>query len=441
LTSELVSAATAWLVYGLPLALALGAYALGRRRTHVRSVRALEAAREAGLTEPPSLHPAINPNRCLGCGSCASACPEGDVLGLVGSKAVLVNPTHCIGHGACRDACPTDAITLVLGTENRPIEIPVHDERFLTSVPGISIAGELGGMGLIRNAVTQGRQALDAIAAKRGAPRPGLLDVVIVGAGPAGIAASLAALERGLSFATLEQDSLGGAVAHYPRGKIVMTAPCELPLFGRVQLRETTKEALLALWQEVVRATGLEIRFEERVEAVASVDGGFEVKSTRGLYRTAAVLLAIGRRGTPARLGVPGEEQEKVAYRLVDPEQFRGRRVLVVGGGDAALEAAVALAEEPGTRVSLSYRSAAFSRAKPANRERIEAARRAGRLHVLLESNVLEIGRDAVRLRHRDGELEIGNDAVIVCAGGVLPGAFLRSMGVEIEAKDGTPLY
>jgi thioredoxin reductase len=441
LTSDLGAAAALLVVYGLPLAAALVVYTVRRRHRHARSVRALEASREAGLTEPPSLHPVINPNRCLGCGSCAAACPEGDVLGLIAGKAVLVNPTHCIGHGACREACPSDAITLVLGTQNRPIEIPVHDRSFRTNVPGIFVAGELGGMGLIRNAVTQGRQALEAVASMDAHRRSDRLDVVIIGAGPAGIAASLAALERGLHFATLEQDSLGGTVAHYPRGKIVMTAPCELPLFGRVQMRETTKEALLALWQEVVHATGLEIRFQERVESVLSADESFEVKSTRGVYRTRAVLLAIGRRGTPARLDVPGEEQEKVVYRLVEPEQYRGRRVLVVGGGDAALEAAAALAEEPGTEVTLSYRSQAFSRAKLANRERIEAARRTGRLQVVLQSSVVAIGRDSVRLRCGEREQEIGNDAVIVCAGGVLPGPFLRAMGVEIEAKDGTPLY
>lgn len=441
MTSEGVLPLAAILVYGLPLLLVLAVYAIRKRRAQERHAAALHASHAAGLTEPPSLHPAINPNRCLGCGSCIPACPEGDVLGLVGGKAVLVNPTHCIGHGACREACPCDAITLVLGTEARPVEIPRHDPSFHTNVPGIYVAGEIGGMGLIRNAVTQGREALEAIAAQRCGPADERLDVVIVGAGPAGIAASLAALERGLRFATLEQETLGGTVSHYPRGKIVMTAPCDLPLFGRVHMRETTKEALLALWSEVVRTTGLEIHYQERVEAVTPTAQGLEVKSTRGLHRTRAVLLAIGRRGTPARLEVPGEDQPKVVYRLVEPEQYRGRRVLVVGGGDSALEAALAIAAERGTDVTLSYRGPAFSRAKLANRERIEASMRAGRLRVLLESTVREITRESVRMRLRDRDQEIPNDDVIVCAGGVLPSAFLRSMGVDIEKKHGTPLF
>jgi thioredoxin reductase len=436
------AALTALLVYGLPMLLVVGAYTLRLHRAQARDAAALEASHAAGLTEPPSLHPAINPNRCLGCGSCIPACPEGDVLGLVAGKAVLVNPTHCIGHGACREACPCDAITLVLGTEARPIEIPRHDPSFHTNVPGIYVAGEIGGMGLIRNAVTQGREALEAIAARRcSTAQDDRLDVLIVGAGPAGIAASLAAKERGLHFATLEQESLGGTVAHYPRGKIVMTAPCDLPLYGRVHLHETTKESLLALWTEVVRKTGLRIRYHERVDAITPTAGGFEVKSTRGIHAARTVLLAIGRRGTPARLGVPGEDLPKVVYRLVEPEQYRGRRVLVVGGGDSALEAALAVAAEPGTEVTLAYRGAAFSRAKPANRERIDAAQRGGRLCVLLESQVGEIRADTVCIRTSGGEKELANDAVLVCAGGVLPSAFLRSFGVDIERKHGTPLF
>jgi len=439
MTSELGPLA---LVYGLPLLLAAALYTASRRRKHARGTRALADSRAAGLIEPPSLHPAIDPARCLGCGSCLAACPEGEVLGLVAGKAVLVSPTDCIGHGACREACPYDAITLVLGTETRGVEIPRHGPDFETNVPGVFVAGELGGMGLVRNAVEQGRQALDAIVQTRPRGAGDVLDVVIVGAGPAGLSASLAALEAGLRFTTLEQDTLGGTVAHYPRGKIVMTAPCQLPLYGTVRMRETSKEALLALWERVVRGTGLRIRCQERVETVERIEGGFAVRTARGTYRARSVLLAIGRRGTPVQLGVPGEELPKVVYRLVEPEQYGGRRVLVVGGGDSAIEAALSVTAQPGTQVALSYRGEAFARAKAANRSRLEAARAAGRVRVLLGSHVREIAPDRVLVdAGARGRQELANDDVLVCAGGMLPSAFLRSIGVELETKHGTPLH
>jgi thioredoxin reductase len=330
------------------------------------------------------------------------------------------------------------AISLVFGTETRGVEIPLLSPSFETSVPGLFIAGELGGMGLIRNAIEQGRQAVEAVRRLEGIGRADGLDLLIVGAGPAGFSASLAAQQHGLRALTLEQETLGGTVAHYPRGKIVMTAPVELPLYGRLRLRETSKEALLGLWQEVERRTRPRIRYEERVEKIDRHPGGFEVATSRGRHRARAVLLAIGRRGTPRKLGVPGEELAKVVYRLLDPEQYRGRRVLVVGGGDSALEAAVALAEQPGTAVALAYRGSAFSRARPANRARVERAAAGGRLEVLLGADVTRIEPAAVHLRCGGAARSLANDAVIVCAGGILPSAFLASIGVAVEAKYGT---
>ena len=428
------------LFYAALLAPALGWHLWSRRRAHARGVAALGEAAAAGLTEPASLHPAIDPSRCLGCGACTKACPEGEVLGLVGGKARLVNPTHCIGHGACESACPFGAIRLVLGSERRGVEIPRVGPDFQTDVPGVFVAGELGGMGLIRNAVEQGRQCIDAVRRLPGMGRGDALDVVIVGAGPAGLSASLAARQHGLRALTVEQETLGGTVAHYPRGKLVMTRPWELPLHGRVTLRETTKEALLELWQRVVRSSGVDVRYEETLESVTRSGDLLELKTSRGVHRARAVVLAIGRRGTPAKLGVPGEDAPHVVYRLVDPAQYRQRAVLVVGGGDSALEAALALASEPGTRVTLSYRGASFSRAKRENRARIDAEVRSGRIALCLESRVLEIGRDSVRLGLAAGERSIPAEAVLVCAGGVLPAALLRAIGIGLETKHGTPL-
>ena len=429
------------LLYLLPLGVAYAIYTRMRHRSDGHGLASLEAATREGLTEPASLHPAIDPSRGLGCGACAKACPEEDVLGLIRGKAVLINPTHCIGHGACQTACPFDAITLVLGTERRGVEIPRVDPDFQTAVPGIFVAGELGGMGLIRNAVEQGRQVIESVRRLDGLGARDRLDVLIVGAGPAGLAASLAALEQRLRFVTVEQESLGGTVAHYPRGKIVMSQASTLPVYGKIPSGEVSKETLLGVFGDVVRRTKLPVRYQERVEAVTREPGGFQVKTSRGSYATRAVVLAIGRRGTPAKLGVPGEDAPHVVYSLVDPEQYRGRSVLVVGGGDSAIEAALALGDEPGTRVVLSYRSAAFSRAKPANRARLEAAQKAGRVDVRLESSVLEIGARAVRLRTTQGDVELPADAVLVCVGGVLPSAFLHAIGVETEMKHGTPLH
>lgn len=427
------------LVYLTPLAvLWLGWIGVGKLRS--RQHRAvLEDNRRAGLLEPNTLHPVIDPARCLGCAACARACPEKSIIGIIDGKAALVEPTMCVGHGACAAACPTQAITLVFGTETRGVDIPLLSPEFETTVPGIFIAGELGGMGLIKNAIEQGRQAIDHAArrARQIKGEPDALDVVIVGCGPAGIAASLGAMERKLAFVTLDQSTLGGTVAHFPRGKVVMTAPATLPLVGEVRFGEISKESLLAFWDKVLAETGLRPRFEEQVTAIRREGDLFAVETPRQVYRTRTVLLAIGRRGTPRTLDVPGEELEKVVYRLIDPEQYAGRRVLVVGGGDSALEAAVQLAGQPGTEVTLSYRSASYSRARSKNRDRIAEAVAAGRVTELLESRVAAIGPDSVDLIRHDRPHRIDNDIVIVCAGGVLPTQFLREIGIAIETKFG----
>lgn len=413
-------------------------HARKRRRKESAHIAELQDAVAKGMTEPPSLHPVINPTRCIGSGSCVRVCPE-EALGIINGKAVLTNASACIGHGACLAACPVDAIALVFGTEKRGIDIPNVRPDFETNVPGIFIAGELGGMGLIRKAAEQGRQAIETIR-NRKFGGDAEFDVIIVGSGPAGISAGLACIQHGLRYKLLEQeDSLGGTVYHYPRNKIAMTAPVKLALIGTVRMGEIQKEALLEFWQGVVEKTGLKLSLRERMDNIEVRAGGtFAVQTNAGVYTARAVLLAIGRRGSPRKLDVPGEETAKVVYRLVDAEQYAGRAVIVVGGGDSALEAAIALSEQPGTDVILSYRSKAFGRVKAKNRERLEAQEQAGRLKVLLESRVLSIEPETVTLEHTGQTRQVHNDAVIVCAGGILPTALLQTVGIQFETKFGT---
>ncbi len=429
---------TSILLYLAPLAAVLFLYFRRRQLRNEKHALALRETREAGLGEPVSLHPVFDPFRCIGSGSCVKACPEG-ALGLIEGKAHLVNPSVCIGHGACMASCPFEAIKLVFGTEKRGIDIPLVKPNFETNIPGLFIAGELGGMGLVRKAAEQGRQAMNAIKDKIKGERDAGLDVLIVGAGPAGIAAGLGAIQHKLRYLIVEQeDSLGGTVYHYPRNKVIMTAPVQLPIVGKVRMSEISKEALLDFWNGIVDKTDLKISFRERMERIESNGRSFKVKTSGGEYSARAVLLAIGRRGTPRKLDVSGEELPKVVYRLIDPEQYRGQKVLVVGGGDSALEAALSIAEEADTRVALSYRGDAFGRVKPKNRQRLEDAQKTGRINVLLKSNVIRIESGEVLLETESGPITLPNDAVIISAGGVLPIDLLKSVGIQFETKHGT---
>ncbi|HTT11602.1 MAG TPA: NAD(P)-binding domain-containing protein [Burkholderiaceae bacterium] len=424
------------LVYVALALVVVGWHVVRRSRKERAHHEVLKEATDSGMTEPPSLHPIVDAARCMGSAACVKACPE-QALGIINGKAVLVNPAHCIGHGACQPVCPVDAIQLVFGTEKRGIDIPYVQPNFETNIEGIFIAGELGGMGLIRKAAEQGRQALESIRDRKGGNPD--LDVVIVGAGPAGLSAGLGAIQHKLRYRIVEQeDSLGGAIYHYPRNKIAMTAPLKLPVIGNVRMGEISKEKLLEFWQAVVKKTGLTVGFNEKMENIERKEGSFVVKTSKASYQTRSVLLAIGRRGSPRKLGVAGEEQQKVVYRLVDPEQYRGMAVLVVGGGDSALEAATAIAEQPDSTVVLSYRSGAFQRVKERNRQRLAEQEEAGRVRVIFNSKVKKIKAKTVTLEFDHAVEEMPNDGVIVCAGGELPMPLLQKIGIAFETKHGT---
>lgn len=425
----------------LPPLLILAIYVVWYRGRERKSAQTRQQAIESGLSEPASLHPVIDRNKCIGCKSCVFACPQQlghDVLGIFHGKAELLEPANCIGHGACKTVCPVGAITLVFGTQKRGVDIPQVDDHFETNIPGIYIAGELGGMGLIRNGIEQGKTAMQALSKNLPKSSNNSHQVIIVGAGPAGLAATLKAQELGLNYLTLDQESLGGTVYKYPRGKIVMTQPVDLPIAGKMHFKETTKEELLEFWQGVKDKAGIKIQYQELVAKVATRDGGFELETNRGQYSTDKVLLAIGRRGTPRKLGVPGEDLPKVVYSLIDPEQYVGQKVLIVGGGDSALEAALSIADAGGTEVSISYRSDSFSRAKAKNRERIDQYAAASRIKLYLSSNVTSITANEVELEQEGQTVKLANDAIIVNAGGILPTGFLKDIGISVETKYGT---
>jgi len=421
-----------------------------QRRREAVSRQAEAESLKYGLHEPVSLHPVIDPAGCILTGSCVDVCPEEDVFGLIDGRVKVISPARCIGHGLCERACPMSAIRLVFGTEKRGVEIPRVQENFETNVPGLYIIGELGGMGLIGNAFEQGRQCVEGITSEVKSERGGdalastsesMLDLVIVGCGPAGLSASLTALAAGLRFMTVEREDIGGTVRHYPRKKLVLTRPVTVPGYGKLPVREVSKEDLIETWMGIVRTTGLDVATGETVTAVHTEGrtGGFAVTTTSRTLRARRVILAIGRRGVPRKLGVPGEDLPTVAYSLREPESFQGDRVMVVGGGDSAVEAALALADQPGNRVRLSYRGQQFRRIKPKNHARIEQAMAGGRLDVLWGTNLVRIDRDAVTYRNGGPDERVPNDYTFIFAGGELPTTFLRDCGVEIDTKFGKP--
>ena len=418
--------------------------ALHLRRTRRREAAAVAATRRAKLEPrgPVGQHPHIDVSRCIGCGACTDVCPEGEVLAVVAGKAAIVHGEKCIGHGLCAEACPVGAIEIVMASPSISADLPWLSPEYETSVENLFVIGELGGLALIRNAVNQGRDCVDRIAerlaraGRRGA-EAGVYDVCVVGAGPGGISASLRATERRLRCVTLEQQEFGGTVAKYPRQKLVLTSPVEFPVHGKLTKLKISKEELLTFWGRMRKEVGLEVRAQERVDDVQKgEDGVFTVTTTKGVYRARAVVLALGRRGTPRKLGIPGEELPKVMYSLIDAEAYTGAEILVVGGGDSAVEAALGLAYQKGNRVTLSYRRDTFSRIKQRNEQRLNEAKRSGKLKLALSSQPVEIRAKSVVLEVAGQRRELPNDYVWIFAGGTTPNAFLEKIGVRMGVRD-----
>lgn len=430
-----------WLIAGV----VLGFFILRYWRAHRKSeTQAREAAERGSLFSdgPKAQHPKIHTDACIGCGGCASVCPEGDVLAVINGKAMIVNGHKCIGHGMCAEECPVGAIEMVMAKPSSGADLPIISEELETSVENLFIAGELGGLALIKNAVNQGRDCVDVIAQRlaesgRASADDDIYDVLIVGAGPAGISASLRAAEHGLRTVTLERESVGGTVSKYPRQKLVMTSPVEFPLHGKFSKTALSKEDLLAFWEKIMARTDLNIHTLEGVDSVRKDgDGLFRVRTPLREYVARAVVLAMGRAGTPRKLGVPGEELPHVLYRLIEADHYTGNNILVVGGGDSAVEAAMGLAHQADNKVTLSYRKGEFSRLKDRNAKRIEEHIRSGKIEVLFNSTPVEFeaGRVFIEIA---GELrEIPNDFVWIFAGGIPPSDFLKAAGIAFGSTD-----
>jgi thioredoxin reductase (NADPH) len=401
------------------------------------------AARGALFSEgPKSQHPHIDMAWCIGCGGCTSVCPEGDVLAMIGGKAAIVNGHKCIGHGLCAEACPVGAIAMVMASPAMGADMAGLTPEYETSVENLFIVGELGGLALIKNAVNQGRDCVDTIrrrlSSNGAAPStPDVFDVLIVGAGPAGISASLRAIESKLNYITLERDEIGGTVAKYPRQKLVMTSPVEFPMYGKFKKTELSKEALLAFWDVVLNRADFNVRTGAKVEDIQKgADGVLTVVTTNNRYRARAVVLALGRTGTPRKLGVKGEELPKVMYRLIEADHYINKQILVVGGGDSAVEAAMGLAFQVGNKVTLSYRQATFGRIKERNAKRIEDSIRKGKVNVLFNSTPVEFTENSVVIDVNGTRREIPNDFVWIFAGGTPPNDFLKKIGVAFGIRD-----
>ena len=403
-----------------------------------------EAAEKGNLISagPQSQHPHIDGAQCIGCGTCTAVCPEGEVLAVIGGKAVIVNGYKCIGHGFCAEACPVGAITLVTAKPSVGAEMPSLTPEYETTVPNLFIAGELGGLALIKNAIAQGKSCVDTIASRRHHQEAdrvatNVFDVIIVGAGPAGISASLRAIENKLNYLTFDEGELGGTVAKYPRQKLVMTSPVEFPLHGKFKKTELSKEELIAFWKKIVDRADFKFHGGEKVEDIQrQEDGLFRITTAKSQYVSRAVILAIGKSGSPRKLGVKGENLPKVMYRLIETDHYVNKRILIVGGGDSAVEAAMGLAHQVGNNVTLSYRKDAFSRLKERNTRRLDECTRKGMINVVFNSIPVEFNADAVHLETNGVVEQIPNDYVWIFAGGEAPTAFLKKIGVGFGERD-----
>ena len=413
-----------------------------RRKRAASPKPSLVAPSPATLAPPQRVRlPQIDTSTCLGCYACVDACPF-DVLTIEHYVAVVAKPKDCCGVVLCQDACPNGSLRMI---EGEPTPHGARLDAHLESLdaPGVFLAGDLTGLPLIKNAIRQGARVVDRIEATlaRGCRvRAGdaHFDVLVIGAGPAGLSAALRAKELGLACVVVEQATMAASIKRFPRNKLVFDPPLDIPLEGELWLRESTKEELLVQWTRIVRARALRILEEHAVTGVRRKGALFAVTAAtpEGERELCAsrIVLAIGRRGSPRLLdaAIAPDAESRVSYALADARSFAGQRVLVIGLGDAAMEAACALARQPGTEVTISYRGADFARGKARNIDEVKALTARGRLRIVFESRVERVDVGRVRLITPRGAEDIASDCVLALIGGVPSWSLVESAGVRL---------
>jgi len=410
-------------------------YILKERRKEEITRKRLAKTRSNKQDKPLLQHPIINRSQCIGCGICVSSCPEGDVLGLIDGKATIIHGSHCVGHGLCAENCPVGGIEIGLGDIALREDIPQIDNHYETNIKGVYIIGELSGMALIRNAISHGIKAINHIKKNLNPNHAQTYDVLIIGSGPAGLSATLRAKEVGIRYLCIDQLEPGGTILQYPRQKLTLVQPVELPLFGHMKNGEYTKEQLLDIWKEVILSQALIIKTNHKLTSIDTIEDGFKVHTNQSTFTASKIILALGRRGTPRMLGVHGEELSKVMYQLKDAKTYKNNNILIVGGGDSAVEAAIGLAKQEGNNVTISYRKENFFRLKKRNELYLDDMIRNNKLKVVFNSNLYKINTNNITLFKNQVYTQIENDFVFIFAGGELPFALLKSINIKFGEK------
>jgi thioredoxin reductase/formate hydrogenlyase subunit 6/NADH:ubiquinone oxidoreductase subunit I len=388
------------------------------------------------LRTGPRLGGLTFPVTCRNCHDkpCIAACSFG-TISVDGATQDIHISDRCAGCGACAGACPNDAIFMTwrpYTVADFPDPMPQSTASGATNAEGVFVAGDVSGAALIRIAINDAVRAVDSIQPRQSSSGVPHVDVAIVGSGPAGLAAALRCRERNLTCQVLERDRLASTIRSYPKNKHVMAEPANVELRSSLWFEACSKEELLAHWESAVAENQIPVIEQAEVQRVEKSGSLFTVHTNRGTMQAEYVLICTGKRGTPRRLGLPGEVHPRVLYALDDAEAYAGRRVLVIGGGDSAIEAALALADAPNTVVTLSYRQGAFTRAKPSNRQQLERYHANGRIQVILKSKPTAIEPHAIRLMTEQGEHSVPNDVVFALLGADPPTEFLQNSGVRV---------